>query len=225
MDQKIFLSHRHKIMFGTPIIFLLLLHGNTTVGGESFSFSLTESPFREVGDEITVTLNVRAETPLNAVGGKIAYPTTLMEISSIQSERSIIDLWSEEPFISPDIGSIDFSGGILREGGFVGEGNIVSVTFKALAEGTAVISLSDGMLLAHNGAGTNSMRNATGGEIAIRARGTPSPDINNDGQLSMSDINSEYLSLFRDYDQRYDLNQDNKLTWADVRTLIKIVAE
>jgi hypothetical protein len=64
-----------------------------------------------------------------------------------------------------------------------------------------------------------------GGAIVIRARGTPSPDINGDGQLTIADINAEYLALFRAYDPQYDLNRDKKLTWADVRILIKTMAE
>jgi hypothetical protein len=123
-------------MFGTPIIFLLLLHGNTNIGGESFAFSMNESPFRAVGDEVTLTLTVSAENPLNAVGGKITYPTTLLKVQSVDIGTSIVDLWTEEPLVDTTTGVINFSGGILHDSGFIGEANIISVTFTTISEGS-----------------------------------------------------------------------------------------
>ena len=57
----------------------------------------------------------------------------------------------------------------------------------------------------------------------VRAHGAASPDINADGVLSLSDVNSLYLKTFRAYDAKYDVNGDGKVDWNDVRVVLGLL--
>ncbi len=221
-------AHRHKrkIVTGAPIIFLLLLGSSgALMNGNTLSFSNLETPFVTVGDEIHVSLDLTTRTPVNATGGTVTFPSDIVAMSSLSRTSSIIDLWSEEPVVSNDDGTVRFSGGII--GPHVGEngnrGQVFVLNMRAMKEGKATLRVKDGELLANDGSGDNTLTGTGSITLYVRERGRQSPDVNADGTLSIADVNALYLKTFRAFDERYDLSGDGKVDWADVRLLIGLL--
>ena len=219
-------THRKKIYYGAPIIFLLLLGTTSTLAaGNAFLFGAQSTRFPSVGDAIPVVLEVSTKTSINAVGGTIVFAPDIIVADSVTRSSSIIDLWSEEPVISNQSGTIHFSGGIVgtnvSEGG--SHGPVFVVNFHAVKSGKVVVGLKDGELLANNGEGTNVLSGANTLTFYVRAQGAASPDMNADGVLSLSDVNSLYLKTFRAYDAKYDVNSDGKVDWSDVKVVLGLL--
>jgi hypothetical protein len=166
---------------------------------------------------VTLSVFIDSRTSINAIGGKISFPSKLLTVDHISKNDSIVDLWSEEPLIDQVAGTIFFSGGITGDTGYREKGELFSITFITKQEGIGHIDIQDGELLARDGNGTPIEYRTSPSTLYIRKPGTPSPDVNADGQLSFSDINLIYLASFRSYNPKYDLNSDGKNNWNDVR--------
>ena len=153
------------------------------------------------------------------------YTPGVLEADSVTRSSSVIDLWSEEPVISNESGSIHFSGGII--GGSAAEGGshgpVFVINFHGVKPGKVTINLNDGELLANNGEGTNVLSGANTLMLYVRAQGAASPDVNGDGALTLGDVNSLYLKTFRAYDAKYDQNSDGKVDWSDVRSVLSLL--
>ncbi len=224
MVKKIFTAHRKKIIFGAPIIFLVLVSGGGILGGGNhFLFTAKDTNFPVVGDELSITLEMDAKTPINAVGGTMQFDPAMLSITSLSRISSSVDLWSEEPTYSNTDGTLHFSGGIVGEKAALPiRGTIFIANFKVLKPGKTLLSIKEGELLASNGEGTNVTSGANILSVYTREAGHASPDVNGDGMLSVGDANALYLKTFFAYDAGYDLNNDGKVSWADVRLLISL---
>lgn len=224
MIKKFIESHPRKILIGAPIIFLVIVNltGSLT-SGNFFAFS-TKHNFLIVGSEVPVTLTVTAKTPVNAVGGTIIFPPEALSVLSTSRITSIVDLWAEEPEYSNTNGTLHFSGGILgtRASESV-QGTIIVVNFTVLEEGKSTITLEDGQILANDGKGTNVISGSKTLTVYARKPGMPTPDVNGDGILSVSDVDTLYWKTFRSYNAAYDLNRDSKVNWTDVSHLISLL--
>jgi hypothetical protein len=220
--RHIISTHRHKFIIGAPIIFLVLINATGLVGaGNTFLFTPKDSLFHMVGDEVSVNLEVSTKSPINAAGGNVMFPQNILEALSVTRTGSVIQLWSEDPVISNAAGSIHWSGGIIERTADEGaHGTIFTMHFRALKAGTAEITITEGEILAHDGLGTNIISGSGEITLHVREQGAPSPDINEDGKLSLSDVNTLYVKTFSAYNTRYDLNRDKKVGWSDVTMLI-----
>ena len=227
MKSKEFLkNHKRKIIVGAPIIFLLLINSTSALsGGNVFLFGTPNSAFVGVGDAVPVELQIRTKTPVNAVGGTVTFSSDILSVDSVTRSSSIIDLWSEEPLISNTLGTIHFSGGIIGSNvGTVGNhGEVFTINFRALKTGKISLGLKNGELLANNGEGTNVFSGSNTLTIYVRPQGLPSPDVNGDGSISISDINAVYIKSFRAYDEKYDIDGNKKVDWNDVKALITLL--
>lgn len=120
-----------------------------------------------------------------------------------------------------------WSGGVLLDDGDGGalprEGVVLTAEFVTRSPGIATLSIADGKLLAANGLGENRYERGAPLRVFIRAKGSPTPDVNGDGKLGVADVNTVYFATFGTYDPRYDLNGDGKISWADVRTLFSLL--
>lgn len=222
--QKIYSTHRRKIIVGAPIIFLLLVNISGISGGNIFYFSAENSVFASVGDAVPLRLNVSTKSPVNAIGGKVVFPKDVLQADAVTRSSSLIDLWSEDPTVSNDTGTISWSGGIVNDNTDTEiHGTVFTIQFRAAKVGKARIRVEDGELLAKNGEGTNILSGQNGITIYVREAGYASPDINKDGALSISDVNSLYLKTFGDYNAEYDINHDGRLNWNDVTTLVSLL--
>lgn len=217
--RRFFRTHHRKIIIGTPIIFLLLVGSSRIIGGGNELYPTATKRFYETGDEVIVRIGVDTRVPVNAIGGVLAYPERFLELNSISRTESVIDLWAEEPLRTA--GTIVWGGGILGEKSEKPlRGVVLTASFKAREAGKAILTVKNGQLLAADGEGTNIISAERSLAIYISAKGAATPDINRDGDLSIADANTLYLRTFRTYDARYDLNNDGKLNWDDMKTLL-----
>ncbi|KKW37041.1 MAG: hypothetical protein UY81_C0006G0015 [Candidatus Giovannonibacteria bacterium GW2011_GWA2_53_7] len=219
--HNFFKTHRYKILVGTPIVFLLIMNSAEVLESENRYTIVTDgSPFVLVDKTVHLTLIVNSNAPVNALGGTITFPKDVAVVEKVTREPSTISLWSEEPIFSNTDGELKFSGGIPNGREALKNAPILTLDLRMLKPGKVVLRMKNGMLLANNGKGTNIF---SGQDqlitLWIREPDAPSPDINNDGTLSIADVNMLYLKTFRSNDPRYDLNRDGKVNWGDVKFL------
>ncbi len=116
------------------------------------------------GQEFSVDLMLNAAgSDINAVAGRIVFPSDSLFLEKIYDGGSIVTLWVKAPVQETDK-SVSFSG--IIPGGFNGvlepysdikhPGRILTLIFKTKAAGQGVISLQDVELLLNDGRGTKS---------------------------------------------------------------------
>jgi len=110
----------------------------------------------------TFSVGVYVSTPdqaMNAASGVISFPKDKLQAISPSKTNSIFDLWVQEPNFLNNDGIINFAG-ITLNPGFIGSGSkLIGITFKAKANGNAIVSFSSGEVLANDGQGTNILTN------------------------------------------------------------------
>lgn len=219
--------HHIKFAIGAPIIFVLLLNqsGISTSTVNSVALSSEHTRFVEVGEVFNFSIDTQSLIPMNALGVSLSFPPSVISIHTIEQTGSIVDLWVEKPTYSNTNGTAKLSGGILEETGFIGRGHIATIEFEALTPGKAPITISDAVLLARDGKGTNILETTENITFIVRAKGDPSPDVNGDGVLSLSDVTLVYFASLRAYDERFDLTKDGDVSFADVLSLGKLLGE
>lgn len=217
-------KHKYKIIFGAPIIFVLFV--NIDISGTSrntIAITPSDTAYVAVGDTFSANINISSADAINSIGGQLVVPENTLEIIETSLDDSLIDLWAIEPKATGEANTVLFGGGILREGGFVGAGNIFTVKLQALASGDATISLKEPEMLAHDGMGTNLLTQKKDLTYYIREKDTPSPDFNGDGRITLMDINILYFNTLKKDNPLYDLNGDGKVTLGDVRVLFSML--
>lgn len=225
MIKKYFRAHKFKIFVGAPILFLVLVNGTGIIGaGNVFLFESEKSAFLTTEEEGMVYLKVITKRPINALGGTIYFTPNLLRVNSLSRINSTVDLWTEEPELSNTLGTIKFSGGFLGEKTEApSAGEVFTINFTALKAGKAQIKMNYGELLASDGVGTNVYSGSNVLTTYIREKNFPSPDVNGDGALSITDVNTLYIQTFRNYDKNYDINNDGRVSFTDVRALISLL--
>lgn len=226
MFQNSIPNRKHRIILGAPILFLLLLANNQAAfQGNILQLENenTEKQFVNASSSLNVKLMIDEKTPLNAIGGTISYPNEYLSEPKMVTDGSIVDIWAEAPQTNHTLGKIHFAGGMTSGSGFVGNGKILSINFRVLRPGPGTIKIDSAELLAHDGIGTELPFHSLDYKYYISKTGSASPDMNEDGELSFADIQQTYLSTFRTYNPKYDINGDGKNSWGDVRSLIEII--
>ncbi|MEX2012479.1 MAG: hypothetical protein WD970_01850 [Patescibacteria group bacterium] len=110
----------------------------------------------DVGINQTRTVTLYLSSPsqkINSGSGTIVLPTSLVTGTSVNKSGSIFTNWPEEPGVSGS--SIRFAGGLPHPGYSGGSGKILSFTVKGWSEGTGLITLNSGQILANDGQGTD----------------------------------------------------------------------
>lgn len=109
-----------------------------------------------IGSYFTVSVLVSSpDKVMNAASGVISFPNDLLSVSSISETSSIFNVWPQAPSYSNTDGTINFQGAVLPPWYTGNSGKLITVTFKAKAEGTANLSFISGSVLAADGMGTN----------------------------------------------------------------------
>ncbi len=213
-------KHRTKIAITLPIAFLLASSFSLIRDPEEIYLSSEDNRFVEVGEQVTIQVIADANEPINVLGATIVAPQELVSIDAISRENSIIDLWTQEPTITSD-NKITFSGGMVTENGFLGNGVVLTFIVIPTAEGIAKIDIENSEMLAHDGTGmpVSSSNNAL--VLTIRPPEHPSPDVNGDKTVNLFDFGIVSARLFMAYERAYDLNLDGKITLSDIGVLIK----
>jgi hypothetical protein len=126
------------------------------------------------GQTFTTTIQVNPlGKSVNAVEAKLNFDNTKFAVVSISKTGSAFSLWTTEPTFSNSAGTIDFGGGSPTP--FSTRSNLVTVTFRTLAEGSGNVGVSTASVLAADGLGTNVYTKAQGGTFTVSAAATPPP--------------------------------------------------
>lgn len=118
-----------------------------------------------VGQSATVSLYISTDSAINSGSGIIVLPTTYASATATSKSGSIFTLWTTEPSISGS--SINFGGGLANPGYTGSSGRVISFTVKGKAEGTGLITLNSGQILANNGLGTNLFSGSSNATINV----------------------------------------------------------
>lgn len=193
-----------------------------------------------VGQEFVVSVHVRSEEPTNVFAGTVHYDPSKLTVAKIDYNTSIADLWAVLPWYSQGDGTVNFAGGSTRPGGFVGDDNLVTITFKTLDAGESHLGLQDVRILRHDGLGTEVDipdpidaiftisedqldqqtvfgKTALGSQVAIVPE-EPDIDLNGDGQQTTSDL-SIFMMHLSTQNLRSDFDKDGKVSIADLSIL------
>lgn len=108
-----------------------------------------------VGDSITMRVTLSSpDTAVNAVQGTLTYPPALLSVTNVSTAGTVMGIWVHQPADNGS-GQINWSGGIFNPGFTGTSGTVFTVSFKALAAGTADVKVVSGAVLAADGKGTN----------------------------------------------------------------------
>ena len=127
------------------------------------------------GQTFTVTVQaLPAGDNINAVESTLNFDPAVLSVVSISRDGSVFSLWTTEPAFNNAAGTVTFGGGSPTP--FTTNSNILSVTFRAVSNGTADVTFGDTSVLAADGRGTDVFGSATNGSYVIAEGTTPPPD-------------------------------------------------
>jgi len=131
-----------------------------------------------VGETFTLSADVSSpDEAMNAASGDISFPSDKLQVLSVSTANSVMNLWIRQPTFSNGQtgGDVHFEGIVLNPGFTGASGNIVTITFEAIAAGDAPISYSSGAVLANDGSGTNILTVMQPGDVVVGPQGTLVP--------------------------------------------------
>jgi hypothetical protein len=167
IERRIFYSIAFSLAMCCGLFFAL------TSPSSAFAASIDFSPLAKavtVGQAFTVIVNVSsADQAMNAVSGDISFPSDKLQVLSISKTNSIIGLWVRDPSFSNSVvgGDVHFEGIVLNPGFQGSGGDVIRVTFEAVAPGVASLMFSSGSVLANDGNGTNILNSLGTASISI----------------------------------------------------------
>ncbi|MBI5221905.1 MAG: hypothetical protein HY980_00175 [Candidatus Magasanikbacteria bacterium] len=95
---------------------------------------------------------MNTEETLNAVEGRVIFPSELLELTAVQDGNSVISFWLERPMVGKT-GEVSFSG--ITPGGYKGAKRLIfSMRFTIKQEGKGMFNIRDAKALQNDGAGT-----------------------------------------------------------------------
>ena len=128
------------------------------------------SPNIAPGSEFPLRVFIDSSSSLNAYSLNLNYSSDLLELIGFDNSRSIINLWQSQPVVSRG-GSVKIIGGSLEP--FQGRGGeIVTINFKAIAEGTATLNFGESEVYLANGKGTKVVPQVQNLKISLQSGGT-----------------------------------------------------
>jgi Cohesin domain len=127
-----------------------------------------------VGQTFTATVRVLPNgDSVNAVEAGLKFDPKLLSVVSISKTGSVFSLWTTEPTFSNAAGTVSLGGGSPSP--FTASSNIVTVTFRTVAEGAASVSFTGASVLAADGRGTDVFNSGGTASYTITAATTPTP--------------------------------------------------
>lgn len=121
-----------------------------------------------VGNIVNIQISVDTSgKAINNIESIVQFPKDLLEVVSLDNKSSIFSLWVEEPSFSNSIGQATFNGGVPNPGFQGGNGNIISIIFRAKKVGVASIMFSNSAVRENDGLGTDIFSGQRGATISI----------------------------------------------------------
>lgn len=165
-----------KLVLWAPLIFASLFFVFVRSAHAATLYFSPSSGSYQVGKQFSVSIYVNsADQAMNAAEGTISFLKDNLSVVSISKSGSIMTLWAQEPSFSNSAGTIAFSGVDFNPGYTGAAGKIMTVTFKAKAEGTASLNFESASVLANDGAGTNIFTGDGSADFNIIAAGATPP--------------------------------------------------
>ncbi len=135
----------------------------------------------KVGDIVAVSLYVNADgEPINSVEGVLKLTSDVLEIQSISTAGSILNLWVEQPAFSGN--AITFNGGIPNPGYSASKGKIITIFMKAIKAGSAIVDFQSASVRANDGMGTDVLNGKY--NTTINVAGAVIPSVGEDVQTT-----------------------------------------
>jgi hypothetical protein len=123
------------------------------------------------GQSFTATIKADPKgSNINAVEAKLSFDNTKLSVVSLSKTGSAFSLWTTEPTFSNSDGTIDFGGGSPTP--FSSVSTVLTVTFRALAEGSANVKVASASVLAADGKGTDVYSGSVDATYTIGAAST-----------------------------------------------------
>jgi len=147
------------------ILLIIFLGHRSLTASAAILYLSPETQSFGVGQEFTLDLLLDTENVnINAAQAVIHYPPEILEFVSADRAKSIFNFWVEEPAFSN--GALSFIGGTDRD--VSGKSLLIfSSRFKTIGAGAAAFTLSDGVVAASDGKGTNALSSIKGASVAI----------------------------------------------------------
>ena len=122
----------------------------------------------------TFTVNVMLDSGggvgVNAADGELSFDPTVLAVQGVSKDNSVFNLWTSNPSFSNTKGTVDYSGG--SNDAYTGRaGDVLDVTFRVLAGGTATVKFASATALAADGQGTNILGGTTGATYTVGGTG------------------------------------------------------
>ena len=196
------------------------------------------------GRTFTVQVMVESAVPVNVFTGEVRFDQNVLSIDSISYNTSIANLWAELPWYENGAGTVNFAGGTTQKGGFMGEGSLITITFRTHGQGSTVLRLEDTRILAHDGFGTDvqiadsidAIFSVEDSVIAAQTISEPevsttnlevipekvSTDLDGDGKQTISDVSIFMLKVLGSNDTRFDFNRDGVVDMKDLRIIMNV---
>ncbi len=130
-------------------------------------FLLPEGRSFGIGQEFSVDIKVNTEdSSINAAQAIVQFPQNILELLSADKAGSALNFWVEEPKISNEEGTLNFTGGTAK-GISGGSLQILKMKFKAKGVGFAELAIRDAAVTASDGKGTNVLSTIKGTTITV----------------------------------------------------------
>ena len=204
-------------------------------GTEARMYIDPEAHTAVLGDTVVLTVRAESTVPVNVFAGDISFNTNVLQVQSIVYNTSIADLWAVKPWYENGAGTLTFGGGTTQHEGFVGNGPLITITFKTGGAGDSALHLKNVHILKHDGLGSDAavkdpidsiltvlpqaVPERTTAHIAV-VKEVPSADLNGDGVVSVRDVSIFMLHLLGN-DPRFDFNLDGTVDTDDLRILLR----
>jgi hypothetical protein len=165
-----------KKVFNIKFIALfLVLFGFSTSFVFAADLSLSPSTGSySVGQTFTATVRaVPNGDNINAVELTLSFDTNVLSVVSVSKTGSAFSLWTTEPTFSNTAGTIEFGGGSPTP--FTSTSNLLTITFRTVAEGDGSVTFTEASVLAADGRGTDVYSGSNTGSFTVAAATTPTP--------------------------------------------------
>ena len=200
---------------------------STSVKSSSkISFVSSVPSFVVVGQDIIGNVHLANGQPMNAVDIVVSFDNNVLEVENISKENSIISLWVDEPIYDNDVGKIEFSGVI--PGGFNGEGDLLSISFKTKHAGNGRIKFTRADVFANDGNGTIIQTEKFSKTYYVRTDSEPLPTFDQGGKVTLRDLSTlvgNFGTVTIGPNRRFDLNKDGVVNLVDLSVFVSLMKQ
>ncbi len=143
------MTKNQKIIFLVLLSTFYFLFSGQVFAAEIF-FDQEKNPGSK--NQLIAHVFINTEEALNAIEGKVIFPSELLELKEIKNGNSVINVWLEQPAVG-QAGEIAFSG--ITPGGYKGAKRLIfSMVFMVKQGGEGVFQMGNSRVLRNDGEGT-----------------------------------------------------------------------